>query len=512
MSRAVLIMDDEPLIVAGLSERVNWQAEDCYVVGTAQNGTDGLRLIETLKPDIVITDIVMPGKTGLEIARECFERNLKTQVILLSAHSDFAFAKRALHYGVLDYVLKPIDPDGLMEAVRKAKKELERRESAQARLEHLNTRVKRIETIASSSLLFSIARYGVEAMSMQQAVLDSVRLDEAGIALCVKLYNQPRGRKDGGMIDAQRQIVERCAEDGFSLSQGSAEGKMVFLCALTAPQNAEDCRRRLSQSLDRALEKIEAQTGAVCVGAVSRPYRNPAQLHEKYMECLKLLEQGFFMERSGVLTEPAAAAPQGEPWDLSELMRRLASGAMEPMLAEYAAVCERLCRETEPESALHALRETYRQATTIASRAGMVRKPTLDSALESENFFLRKRKIGAYIAEICAYIQAGHSMFGKLKLLVEENYMRVSFGLAEAADMLGMNSSYVSRLFKKEMGKNFQEYLIDVRIEHAKRLLKDTRLRNSDIARRIGFEDDHYFGQVFKKKCGMTTTQYRERG
>ena len=271
MSRAVLIMDDEPLIVAGLSERVNWQAEDCYVVGTAQNGTDGLRLIETLKPDLVITDIVMPGKTGLEIARECFERNLKTQVILLSAHSDFAFAKRALHYGVLDYVLKPIDPDGLMEAVRKAKKELERRESAQARLEHLNTRVKRIETIASSSLLFSIARYGVEAMSMQQAVLDSVRLDEAGIALCVKLYNQPRARKDGGMIDAQRQIVERCAEDGFSLSQGSAEGKMVFLCALTAPQNAEDCRRRLSQSLNRALEKIEAQTGAVCVGAVSRP-------------------------------------------------------------------------------------------------------------------------------------------------------------------------------------------------------------------------------------------------
>ena len=81
-----------------------------------------------------------------------------------------------------------------------------------------------------------------------------------------------------------------------------------------------------------------------------------------------------------------------------------------------------------------------------------------------------------------------------------------------AAERLGVNSSYLSRLFKKETDENFVDYLVDVRIGKAEYLLETTKLKNSEISALVGFEDERYFGKVFKKKCGVTPKQYRDAG
>ena len=116
----VVIADDEPLIVSGLSEKVNWKQMDCTVVGVASNGLQARTHLEKLNPDILLTDVAMPGMTGLELAAWLRQQKRRTRVILLSAYDYFQYAQEGIRMGACDYILKPINMERLREAVSKA--------------------------------------------------------------------------------------------------------------------------------------------------------------------------------------------------------------------------------------------------------------------------------------------------------------------------------------------------------------------------------------------------------
>ena len=140
----------------------------------------------------------------------------------------------------------------------------------------------------------------------------------------------------------------------------------------------------------------------------------------------------------------------------------------------------------------------------------MIHKPWGESDAVQPNFTLMSRDIADYLFSICSYIQMGKNTLSRIKLFVDENYSSPGFGLSAAAEKMGISSSYLSRLFKKETGENFLDYLINIRIERSKYLLETTSLHNHEIAAQVGFDSDHYFGQVFKRKCGITPKEYRK--
>lgn len=122
----VLIVEDEEIIRKGLVYTVPWGEMDCVVVGEAVNGVEGVEQIERLRPDIVIVDINMPVKDGLEMLRETID-HLPFSAIILSGYSSFDYAKTAVHLGVTEYLLKPIDREELRIALEKAKRRQEMR-------------------------------------------------------------------------------------------------------------------------------------------------------------------------------------------------------------------------------------------------------------------------------------------------------------------------------------------------------------------------------------------------
>ena len=95
----MLIVDDEELIRRGLLKKIGWKNYGFEVVGDAGNADEALRLVETLQPDLLITDIRMPGKNGLELIAECRNRNPEMLIVILSAYDDFSYAQDALFYG-----------------------------------------------------------------------------------------------------------------------------------------------------------------------------------------------------------------------------------------------------------------------------------------------------------------------------------------------------------------------------------------------------------------------------
>ena len=121
----VLMVDDEPLVRRGIVAGVDWAALGCEVVGEAQSGEEGLSLARRLKPDLIITDIRMPKMDGITMMNMLREEGCAARCIVLTAHSDFEYARGALLFGADDYLLKPFRDQELTHAVARVCRKME---------------------------------------------------------------------------------------------------------------------------------------------------------------------------------------------------------------------------------------------------------------------------------------------------------------------------------------------------------------------------------------------------
>ena len=113
----VLLVDDEPNVRLGVKMMIPWDELGLDVIGEAGDGDEGHEEMLSLKPDIVIADVKMPGKTGIEMTEEAIGKGFDGKVLILSGYSDFTYAKEAIALGVENFILKPVDEDELIEAL-----------------------------------------------------------------------------------------------------------------------------------------------------------------------------------------------------------------------------------------------------------------------------------------------------------------------------------------------------------------------------------------------------------
>lgn len=124
MNYKVIIADDNPLICKSLKETIDWKKYGCLPVGTAENGTEALRLVYQTNPDILVTDIKMPETDGLELVEKVKTKLPDMEIIMITGYQEFEYAKRAIGLGVLDLVLKPIENRKLEEVLERAVQKL----------------------------------------------------------------------------------------------------------------------------------------------------------------------------------------------------------------------------------------------------------------------------------------------------------------------------------------------------------------------------------------------------
>lgn len=138
----LLIADDEAPIREGLRS-LDWQSENVQVAGVVDNGMEALELLQSEMIDVVLTDIRMPALDGLEIAKFVHEQEMYTEVILLSGYSDFAYAKSAIQYGVMEYLLKPSSPEEIFASVRRASQQIDKKRERDIRVKLMEAELGR---------------------------------------------------------------------------------------------------------------------------------------------------------------------------------------------------------------------------------------------------------------------------------------------------------------------------------------------------------------------------------
>lgn len=509
MPYSILILDDEPLILEGLKRKVDWEGINCRVIGTALNGVDGKRLMETLCPDIVISDIMMPGLTGMDLAELNYHAKWARKFIILTAYSDFSFAQQAIRYQVEDYIVKPIEFSKLIQAVTHAIREIEEIQNREQKVLQMEEDMVQTKDLATASLLFNMARYSENPLDEKNILFHNFMLFQQGVFLFTKVYNIKGEQSFTIMGKIQAKIVKWFQESGTMILWGSADDKLIFLCQIEGKVDGRTSRERIIKAASQLMIQIAEEEGVTCISVVSNIYKTRKGINDCYRESQERLKDSFFSAQSGVMEEEYKVQNNPE-MDITELIHHLKHGNREAVKEEYKNICKILRDFRDVEFATHILKEIRHQSTKTASGAGMMLKPQMDNQYISMNFYQLTSIIENYLLEICEYTSGGQNLIGKMKLLIEEQYTDYQFNLSLAAQKLDVSSSYLSRLFKKETGENFIDYLVDCRIKKAGYLLETTKLKNLEIATQVGFEDERYFGKVFKKKCGVTPKQYRE--
>ena len=179
-----IIVDDEPWTIIDIEKTFCLEDMGFEIIGSYRTPQKALPAIVSKKPDLVITDIRMPGMTGLELIKSVREQNVNCEFIIVSGHSDFSYAQEAISYGVAGYCLKPLEPQKTAEALNRAKRHLDSRKTTTPELSYLDDNFESLRNYMITHFFgkadIKIARSGIQYES-QLLLLSFYQVSRADI-------------------------------------------------------------------------------------------------------------------------------------------------------------------------------------------------------------------------------------------------------------------------------------------------------------------------------------------
>ncbi|WP_068786185.1 response regulator transcription factor [Paenibacillus phocaensis] len=528
----LMIVEDEPRLRQALAYNILWESHGIDMIGTAANGRDALQLMERKKPDLMLIDVQMPGMDGLALLRELKERGWLTRlmkVIILSGHDNFEFAQIALKHGVTRYLLKPAGEEEILEAVLEARRQLQqdleqwRRQAALEKqwlsnLPHLQNLF---------FLQWASGKVGREEILAKSKELHIPLRQQDRIAVAaVELDPYPEDEEKAELLKFTLQFLakELLAPPAWWIAADSDLNLMMVYVVSPELEASEVLLRMnadLSQLLSRAKEVLH-RTASAGISASVGPLEHMDVLYRQ--ACHALQERVVYghdlvipyQETTGASARPFAIQPNLEK-ELEIAMETADEAkAMEALRGIWEGQFSKMESSDEFHEALlflHGLfiRMVQKRGWTIKQVLGEDAKYVQNVSLlstQSQTWTLLTRIVNRIVTYVKDQRKANSHQVVKeiLRLLNEE--MDQELTLHIVADRMYINSSYLSRLFKQEMGVAFSDYVLERKMERAKWLLQEGH-KVYDAARSVGYRDVSYFTKVFRKYWGVNPGECR---
>lgn len=505
----LLIADDEVQIREGLAEGLNWKDAGIDRVFCAENGVRALEICRSEHPEVILTDIRMPGIDGIELTRQVCELYSPVRVIVLSGYSEFSYAQASLKLGVADYLLKPVNIDELLGKVRQCCAAIESERSEK----HLRSEYTRQQCReAVRALLEKDDLLGVKDTEQLSSLLGASAAGTWGVVCVSPDSAGPEGA--GEVVSLACSQLEKLPSQPLELFVD--DRGVYLLCSAFMQQKAQSRLREWQTALNGWLRAQLDASVSLALGDAGT--LNTAGLSLK--QCRMALNHRLYTGAGAFLV-----------W--TELKSRPGFGGRVPLPREelLGALTQR--RGDLVQGVVHRLFEEYRTRQITAEEplqaACLELEYTLWSVLDErgiahEDFggipaFCTVQQAEAWAQRLC------ENIFGQLQwfagrpcsrevMQVADHIVRhyaEDFSLEQAATSVGRSKSYFSTQFKKEMGVSFVDYLNQVRIAEACRQLERTGDLTYEVAERVGFGDYKYFSRLFKKQVGCSPAHYRRR-
>ncbi|MFW2504176.1 response regulator [Clostridium diolis] len=528
----IIIVDDEMLVRLGIKSYIENSSKDFYVVETFSNGKDALEYCKLNKPDIVLTDITMPIMDGLQLIEELRNTYNDIKIVVLSCHDDYKFIKGAFKLGVEDYVLKyEIEECELIKILIKIKDE------------SLNSNASNSE-INRDEIKKNIFN---EIMNLHDGELISNELSDKVLKYCkrlcshnlVALFIGIDDEYDENFINIERNfdyssalsvIEEIFKRYGMGEIFSNDNNSFVGLISLEKELSEKVIYEKIYYLMDNINNSFkEYFNNSISVG-ISKIYNSLNNSNKACSQAKEAFLYRFYKGRESIIQydENIKFKHHIDNSYIKKIKDHIVDKSNLNFNKEglYSSIVEYFdymknnkinptIFKQEVNNILYSINTYLLDYYDVRVGQNMYIDNSFNpyALIEKINYEeIIKEYITFFIERIEKEINVVYQqilLISKIKKYIDDNYSE-ELSLQLVADKFHLNKNYFCQYFKKETNKNFVDYLTEVRIEKAKKLLKLENLSSSEVAGKVGFNNVNYFVRVFKKVTGVSVTEYKK--
>lgn len=512
----VLIVDDEPVIRNGIKAFIDWEREGLAVAADCANGVEALSLMESLPVDILITDIKMPLMNGIQLMQQSLQLYPRLKVIMVSSYSDFEFVREGLKLGAVDYLLKPtLEAEDLLAVLMRCIASLEEEKKRESELSRsqldtvyrdrrkLEQELKRLIVLEQECDYKWVPEWMNHTITCAYVMLDDAHeLREIHGNLHAQL-----------LLEDLQELFYTETKEGLAALVTSDSSLFLLL-----PDGMHEAGPLLHQ-----WKQLLAHIFGVSVSLGICPLQGIHEIRHGFTKSRHACQERFFQGVGNIFSanEVNGAALRQQDADIAEIpnwtMLAEQIRGRSPISNIIKQVHDRWSGgQLDPahikQEACSLLTETFQNS---------VDKGTLPELLDHVRSVETLERLEGILCRLLEEVGKGPSLkqpdrgysgqlITKALSYIHSHYTE-DLTLQSTADAVHVSKSYFSLLFKKQTGQNFIDYLIDLRVREAKRLLVMNEFRIYEVAEAAGFNDVKYFSKLFKKITGFTPVEFREK-
>lgn len=504
----IVIVEDEIRIRMGLENLVRKISEDSEIVACAEDGQEGLEAVLEFHPDLVITDIRMPNMNGLEMLSLLHEKNRLPKTIVISAYSEFEYARQAIRLGVSEYILKPISVTEFTNSFKNIENQI--------RMEKEKSQNESFQMIMEQEL-----HYGNILNSHLKKILwDNYQFDTDAKCCIVPIYFEEEKVKKNVKRDFERLWKNYESVRVQFIQPGQGKMELAFL------YNYSDEKQLERWFQNRAATDFAKEYGRkVCFGWTE--LSSAADLKETYKLLGAAMEWNLILGKGVVVSYPKVTLIQTEPVIYPIAIEQEMREGLCMMNVEKMKKTERKFLEYFQRGVIHApgeVKEAFVRfiwsILNIVKEVDIIcyekfEQPVmLDKIMTAVMFQELEDSLDGVLEMVCECEVEGQPeedrIISRMKNMVHEFYNQ-GITLDEIAAELQMTPEYLGTQFRKKTGMTYSTYLKQYRIEKAKKMLIGTELKTYEIAQKVGYTDPKYFSKVFKEVTGELPGDYKKR-
>ena len=525
----IMIADDEGIVIDSLKFIIESEYPGEYEIETAKTGRSVIELAERFRPDIAFMDIQMPGINGIDAMREIKKNNPSIIFIVVSAYDRFMYAKEAISLGVLEYINKPFNKQGICEVLERATRQIDLKREQHRNDLIIKEKMENVIPVIESGFIYSIMfrEYFEEDINRYKELLE-IHTSNCYMMAFVFGDTQEGNYMTNAVgvsiksVDSYHTICE-IIKESFPCFVGNIMSNKIPVCVPTEAQTMDYNERVELIDVCRALStRLNKETGIsfrIGIGGIV-PFIDAM---ESYQDAIKALinstgrvghvddlllgcdyandypialEKKLFEElHDGHINECMQSCG-----DFFEWMQQTSTGDINNIRLK----CLEFVMRAESEAYLSGgmtyrfeAREGYLPQIMNASGLEEIRKWFMDKMEEACHNVIVKRG------------EKSNDIVDNARKYIDENYSK-DVSLDDISRNMNLSPYYFSKLFKEKTGENFVEFLTRVRIDKAKEMLKDPDKSMKEICSEVGYGDPNYFSRIFKKVVGVPPTEYRD--
>ena len=513
----LVIVEDEDNIRRSLECLIPWEEVGFQVVGAFSDGSDALSYLKDNPCDAVLTDILMSRMSGLDMIRELHKIHPQIKVVILSGHSDFAYARQAIEYKVEHYLVKPVDEDELIDIFKDLKTELDEQNKE---AENAPIDSEELRTVIEKSFfrdLLSGHLSSERELNAYLKLLDCKSLVDAAVyayeITASRLVQSCTPSKTDCTIECviRKVLSEEQTCRSFYYEERNEVWRVLFACPAGGSDDAH--QKMCGQIVRRLVEQLNE--------AFSQDF------HFRLTHAVTQLRQLMTEKESGEHTQAHSKTHQMDESlyetilsDYKLLVLEMDLGSKETLLCILNAIVLKL-KGVPIEDVQFILKNLY-SVVELNYKKRKLNVWDITDGRFNFNHLYRSNDLDAVanclredFCTLCNGLKhnktvSDHNVIGRLVDYLSE-HLDEDIPHDVLAAKYRMHPGYLSRLFKQEMGETLSEFLLRIKIEKAAELLKSGHYKVGEIASMVGYSASSYFSIMFKKYTGCSPREYSQR-